>query len=683
MSKQSEQLKEALALAEKLNAQKKAGNKLDLESEPALISLNGLLQSSVKIRENELTLLKRRLVLAKEAADSDDKRDASERKSIERQATLIADTEELIKIQKSGAIKSLQANKEITSEIDKAIRQKRQAMAEEYREEKKKHKAIKDVVSSREDEFEITKAIGGLMSMAGAVGALGADLLSKSLDILTARMFGFNISLNNVLGGIETLPTEIESSVASMVKNTGLSLTSLQTSLITAFDPSGAQFAIGGMRKQFQALAKEGVDVGSMIERSLSLNEVQGAFTTLIQQSALFRQDFLDGSPATASYIANLVAGLERVGVANADSAEIFDLYNKAMTNSPAESGAALLSLASISKSLGIETSKSFSNFKSVMGPLSQFGSRMTGVFAKLQARAAATGTSLSKLSGIAEGMDTFEGAAKAAQTLNGILGDTFINVTDLALAEPDEKIKMITDAIKDSGVEFDSLNRQYKKIISTAAGFDSVGEFQRQLFNEEEINRSTASLDLKAMSMKKLNSLIVDGLNVTEKQQRAVSAFGAASATSMDVARKGAKEYSEGMGLLMKETAQKTKDPAAAFMSAFMAMNAAAKGEELVGAQTAAKGVTNLAAKAGAAVFIGSTAKQLYDKAQNEGIQNALSTGTPMKLGSAGAPQAQATTVERMQLVDIDPEKGMAMIKWAEKIVDKRLERAAAKARE
>ena len=129
MSKQSEQLKEALALAEKLNAQKKAGNKLDLESEPALISLNGLLQSSVKIRENELTLLKRRLVLAKEAADSDDKRDASERKSIERQATLIADTEELIKIQKSGAIKSLQANKEITSEIDKAIRQKRQAMA--------------------------------------------------------------------------------------------------------------------------------------------------------------------------------------------------------------------------------------------------------------------------------------------------------------------------------------------------------------------------------------------------------------------------------------------------------------------------------------------------------------------------------------------------------------------------
>ena len=411
----------------------------------------------------------------------------------------------------------------------------------------------------------------------------------------------------------------------------------------------------------------------------------------MIQQSALFRQDFLDGSPATASYIANLVAGLERVGVANADSAEIFDLYNKAMTNSPAESGAALLSLTSISKSLGIETSKSFSNFKSVMGPLSQFGSRMTGVFAKLQARAAATGTSLSKLSGIAEGMDTFEGAAKAAQTLNGILGDTFINVTDLALAEPDEKIKMITDAIKDSGVEFDSLNRQYKKIISTAAGFDSVGEFQRQLFNEEEINRSTAALDLKAMSMKDLNSLVVDGLSIAEKQQRARSVTGAMAATGIASGEASADAIAAGTAELARAAANITNDPQLAFLATKLGIDSLSDAANTFADPKTytdpVKGALGHEGEGSLGVLgvgaAGMTIKELVERATGSGTQKLLTPPASSRLPSVG-PQASAARERPSEVVvmSFDPDTSKGLMKLIYKGTDTRLSQLADRAR-
>jgi hypothetical protein len=685
-----DQLKEAEDLAKKILDLKRQGKDIDLENEEALQALNSLLQSSVDKRKENLEILQTQLQSTLDQANADGKLSASEVERLKNIRLRIKEENKLITAQDNRYIKALQGEQQLRDQINTRITEERTAKIKQADENLRTLKAegasVRGIVATRQEGLDVMQATAIAASAITEAGTLGMVMMTNYLDTFNASLFGFDIGFKNMLVGMSQLAPNIESAIAGIARGTGLSLQSIQTNLIAAFDPSGASFAIGGMREQFQALADEigeGGNFPEFFERSLELGEVNAAFKALIGNAAMFREGFLEAQPATAALTANLVAGLERIGVATGDSSEIFDLFNKAMRKSPVGAGKSLRSLANISKTLGIEFSKSFTNFRAVMDPLSQFGDRMTGVFSKLQARAAATGTELSKLSGIAEGMDTFEGAAKAAQTLNGILGDTFINVTDLALADPDEKIKMITDAIKDSGVEFDSLNRQYKKVIATAAGFDSVGEFQRQIFNEDEINKATNALDVNAMSMSELNKLLNDGLNVTEKQQRAVSAFGASAATSMNTARNSSKELNEAMGLLMRETAAETKDPAGAFLASLMATAGAARGEAVVGPQAAAGLAKGVAAKAGAAVSVASTAMQLFDKAQTEGLQSAVKPGTPMQLSVPQAAQPQAVQTERpseIVVMSFDPDSRKGLARLVYPMVDKALAKKASR---
>ena len=217
-----------------------------------------------------------------------------------------------------------------------------------------------------------------------------------------------------------------------------------------------------------------------LVNVGIKTEEVKESLSALIDNAALFRTEFMKSEPAVTALTTNLIAGLKKVGVNTKTSAKIFDVFTKGFKKTPIEATRSLKSVANIADSLGISMGKAFGNFEAAMPTLSQFGDRMTEVFADLQARSAATGAEMGKLVSIAMKMDTFEGAAKAAQTLNGVLGDTLISVTDLVHADPDEKFDIIADAVNNSGIEFESLNRKYKSIIATAAGFDDVGEFKR-----------------------------------------------------------------------------------------------------------------------------------------------------------------------------------------------------------
>ena len=668
-----DQLEKAKKLAKELLELKKQGIALDLESKEGLIALQGLLRSSVGERENELAILQRKLKLAKEAADVDKNRTDSENKDLERQEKLISETKKLIQIQKSAAITELQGRKDIRKEIDEMFAKQRKAAAEKYKEQKREFKHVKDVVLKRQEEFNITKAIAGVAATFGAAGAMGEKIVASGMDIVTAKLFGFNVGLGNMVDGMKKLPSDIDIAVASMAKNTGLSLGSMQSAMIAALNPAGAQFAIGNMREQFQALGREGADVGGMLERVLSLEEVKSSFSALIKQSALFRQGFLNAQPAAASFITNLVGGLERVGVATSDSAEIFDFYNKAMRKSPVEAGKALLTLASISKTLGIETSTSFTNFRAVMDNLSQYGDKATTVFAKLQARSAITNVELSKLASIAEGMDDFATAGKAAQTLNAILGDTFINVTDLALAEPEEKFKLLIDGILDAGPGFEGLNRQMKQIIATAVGFDNVGDLQRQLANVEEIKAATDALDLNAMSMKDLNEQAVAGLNITEKQQRAIAATAAVATSGLQSARAAADVTSDAFAGFVSDTTNITQDPVQAFLATKFGVEGFAKAEAaLFDTSKLTGGLKEGVSTALTVGVAGATVKALVDKAMGKGGQNVFKKPTDTTPPPVQAPQSSPVMAERtnMEIVAINMEAGLATLRWTQKVV-------------
>ena len=694
-----DELEKAKKLAQEILELKRQGKEIDLERKGSLEALNSLLTSTVEKRERALGMLEETLRKDKERFLADKKLTESEQARLERTRKLIEEQKKIIEIQESGHVKNLQNEQELRQKISERLKDERTkraaADAKQLEALKEEGLSVRNLTLQREKQLGVMDLLGKAVDITTANSNMMLTLMSRSIDIMTAKLFGFNLSLNNVLTGMKQLPTDIEKTVAAMAASTGLDLKSLQANIVAAFDPSGAQVGMENMRGQIAMLSAElgeGAFEAGFFERVLSLSEVNDSFKALIQNAAVFRQGFLDSQPATAAYTTNLIAGLGRLGVSTGDSAEIFDMFNKAMADSPVGAGKSLRSLASISKSLGIEFSKSFTNFTAVMDPLSQFGDRMTDVFAKLQARAAATGTELSKLSGIAAGMDTFEGAAKAAQTLNGILGDTFINVTDLALADPDEKIKMITDAIKDSGVEFDSLNRQYKNIIASAAGFDSVQEFQRQIFNEEAVNKATGALNTNAMSQEKLNELLLASLNVSEKQQRAVAATGAGAATANEQARVAAQAYSDATAQLYKDVLKVTNDPQAAFLLAQLGLSSVGKTADL--ATDAARGILDkFSIKAGDKSFnaleaaLGAfSAATAASTAITGGIQNVLKPATPGQLPGVAKPGAQpapgpGTKVEEIVIISFDPNTRQGLGKLVSSVLPGALSKMAGQA--
>ena len=378
---------------------------------------------------------------------------------------------------------------------------------------------------------------------------------------------GFDVSFKHIQDGIADLPKQLDTAFTGMAAATAMPIETLGNSLAAALDPAGARLGLKGYKEDLEKLNLTKADQ-PLIDVGFKTEEVKESLGALIDNAAFFRTEFMKTEPVLTALTTNLITGLKKVGVNTKTSAKIFDVFTKSMKKTPLEANKSLKSVANIADSLGISMGKAFGNFETAMPTLSQFGSRMTEVFADLQARSAATGTEMNKLVGIAMKMDTFEGAAKAAQTLNGVLGDTLISVTDLVHADPDEKFDIIADAINNSGVEFDSLNRRYKDIIATAAGFEDVAEFQRQLYGDDAVKEAKGALDTSAMSNVTLAEKTKQTLNMQEKAKASVSSFAVAAKKSYETSKVAAEVYSTSVKKAYEQTLELTKSQEASFIA-------------------------------------------------------------------------------------------------------------------
>jgi hypothetical protein len=393
----------------------------------------------------------------------------------------------------------------------------------------------------------------------------------QSSGLLLAKAYDINVNLDAVSAEMKKLPGEMDVSMRGLVKATALPFKQIGDTFTAAFDPNTAMRAKG----LFRGISNEAKPLTSV---GLKTKDIAGAISALVEQSALFKPAFMEAEPEAAAFTANLVAGLSKIGVEFTDSSKAFDFFTKSMKKSPIQASKSIKSIASIAKSLGLSTKQVFADFSAQTPILSQFGDQMTEVFGELQARVASTGTSMDSLVKIAMKMDTFEGAAKAATTLNAVLGDTAISVTDLVHADPDEKFRIIADAVNNSGVEFDSLNRRYKDIIATAAGFGSVAEFQKQLHNTDDIRAASDALDTNAMSQDDLGKKIEESLTSAELATKGVSEFAGGFAKVNEGIRKTAGSIALSVDKGFANILESTKNSATAVVQFGVAFSGAAR---------------------------------------------------------------------------------------------------------
>jgi len=186
------------------------------------------------------------------------------------------------------------------------------------------------------------------------------------------------------------------------------------------------------------------------------------------------------------------------------------------------------------------------------------FGDDMTDVFANLQAQSVATGLSVQQLGGFAEGLDTFKGAAKAAQGLNAVLGGTFVSVTDLVHAPFDEKIVMIQEAMDRANVSFAEAPKRMKQVIAAQLG-RGVGEVAQLLGGKDEFEEVAAGMDTAAMSQEEISQKIKSTMTNAEMLKSTMSSLGGGMNKFVDRTRiaavQGAARMTKAMSVLQKET--------------------------------------------------------------------------------------------------------------------------------
>ena len=410
--------------------------------------------------------------------------------------------------------------------------------------------AIKDTNMGILDIFKKSAAV------AGDLGAILTDIVRLAPQLGLADLLGVKLGTTQVSEALSTMTTDLHDGLAGMVKATGLSLDALSTLATDAMDPGEIISSNKALAAQLRAM---GEDEQPFTELGITTKEASAATLELINNAAAYRIGAGETDRVTRLMTTNLVAGLSKIGVKQAQSVKMINLYTKAMKKTPLEANKAIKKLVGVSKAMGVSLDKAFGNFEKAAPVLSQFGDRMGEVFLNLQARAAATGAELTTLSTAAMKLDTFEGAAKAAQGLNAILGDTLISTTELVHADPDEKFAIIARAIKASGKELADFDRRVQGQMASFAGLGSVAELSAQIYNTDPINAATEATKANAATTDDMAKQIKEAQTITEKQTASLSAMTGGMMKALPELRTAAdgisKSISKSYGQVKKET--------------------------------------------------------------------------------------------------------------------------------
>lgn len=201
-----------------------------------------------------------------------------------------------------------------------------------------------------------------------------------------------------------------------------------------------------------------------------------------------------------ASTMGTTAAYMEKVGISGATAGKSFDTLINAMGKTPLQASKiqeSFVQMAAKNKMALNSITEAFANNSSrFVG----YGHEMSKVLEGLGEQALKTGIKIDQLISIAQGFDTFEDAATKAGTLNALLGDQF-NAIELLTASDEERIKLLQDGVRASGMQWESMNRFQKMAVANAAGIKDLNEAAKLFGKTTEEN---ARLEQDSAAVKK-----------------------------------------------------------------------------------------------------------------------------------------------------------------------------------
>jgi hypothetical protein len=349
--------------------------------------------------------------------------------------------------------------------------------------------------------------------LAGAMEKLGLDT---------------GVSVNAIMTKLQAMPGQLDESFRNVVKTTGQYSKTMHESFLYAISP------LEGIRDK--GLFPPGTEM-PLIGIGISAAESGQALQSVLDNVSLFRPKFMEANKSTTAFTVNLMAGMKKIGISTETSSKTLDKFTRAMKFTPKQATDSVKSLINVADSLGINAGKAVEDFNNTLPVLSQYGDRAIEVFADLEAQSVATGVAVSDLSEFAKGLDTFSGAAEAAQGFNAVMGATLLDVNALVHADPADKIGMIQEAMDGAGISFEDADRRVKQVIASTLNMD-VERAGRILGGKEDFEELAAGVDTAAMSQKDLEQRVNDSMTSAEQLTKSVSLMAGGMQKFVDTSR-------------------------------------------------------------------------------------------------------------------------------------------------
>ena len=282
----------------------------------------------------------------------------------------------------------------------------------------------------------------------------------------------------------------------------------------------------GIIDKGFRGMEQGTVNVQrGAIAMGVSMEEAFGATNALVSEMA----DFTSLSKASREQVLKSTVLLQEFGVSAETTSQIFNTFSKGLGYNAQQLENLSTELMAIATSLKIPPQIIATEFNAASKELMKYGGDMKDVFKGLAEQSKQTGIAIGELMGIVKEYDTFEGAGEAVGKLNAILGGPYLNSINMLYATEEERVKMLRESIALSGRQFKDLSRFEQQAIATAAGITDMSVAARMFGGTDSEFAKTS------MSMKEMEQKAKDAQAVQEKFTQAMQSFAIAMGPVVD----------------------------------------------------------------------------------------------------------------------------------------------------
>jgi len=292
------------------------------------------------------------------------------------------------------------------------------------------------------------------------------------------------------------------------------------TRMITELDEASAMVArlTGNSREMIGVLEQSNTHMMSM---GGSVRDAAEGFISLYTQVASFSKI------ANKTDIIGFTKTMENLGVSTDDTARMFDHLVSSLQMSFVEAKNVSVRLVKVAKSLELPVEKMVQGFIDAQPKLAAYGRKAVEVFEEVAAAAKATSLTTQELLGIVDQFDTFDGAAEAAGRLSAALGGSYLNATEAMLATEGERIKMIQEAMRLSGLEYENMNKFERMNIGAAIGITDISELNK-LFGtlSQEVGEYQATLNVLGVSTEEIEAASRSAVTLSDKLSALWQAF-------------------------------------------------------------------------------------------------------------------------------------------------------------